>query len=129
MRTASIASVPHKLKPNSSNPVKLLFICSQNRWRSLTAEKMYQGFPGYEVRSAGTEQNARIRVTEGHIGWADIIFVMEKRHIDRLRDRFADQLTGKQLICLHIDDNYRFMNQDLITVLREQLRPYVDVPE
>lgn len=93
-----------------SDPIKLLFICSQNRWRSLTAEKMYEGFPGYEARSAGTEQGARIRVTEGHVGWADKIFVMEKRHIDRLRDRFGDQLAEKEIICLHIDDDYRFMD-------------------
>lgn len=90
---------------------------------------MYEGFPGYEVRSAGTEQGARIRVTEGHIGWADKIFVMEKRHVDRLRDRFGDALAEKQVVCLYIDDDYRFMDKDLVAVLREQLRPYVDVPE
>jgi predicted protein tyrosine phosphatase len=112
-----------------SDPVKLLFICSQNRWRSLTAEKMYEGFPGYEVRSAGIEQNARVRVTEGHVGWADKIFVMEKRHVDRLRDRFGDALNEKQIVCLHVDDDYRFMDEDLVAVLREQLRPHVDVPE
>jgi predicted protein tyrosine phosphatase len=110
-------------------PQKLLFICSQNRWRSLTAEKMYEGFPGYSARSAGTEQGARIRVNEGHIGWADIIFVMEKRHIDRLRERFGDQLTGKRVICLHIGDDYQFMNSDLVAVLKEQLKPYVTVPK
>jgi predicted protein tyrosine phosphatase len=112
-----------------TSPQKLLFICSQNRWRSLTAEKMYEGFPAYSVRSAGTEQGARIRVTEGHIGWADIIFVMEKRHIDRMRDRFGEQLAGKQLVCLHISDDYQFMSEDLISVLKEQLRPYVMGPD
>ena len=38
-----------------NQPQKLLFICSENRMRSPTAEKMYDGFPGYEVKSAGTE--------------------------------------------------------------------------
>jgi predicted protein tyrosine phosphatase len=52
---------------------KLFFICSQNRLRSLTAETIYHGFSGYEVRSAGTEHGSRIRVNQGHIGWADII--------------------------------------------------------
>ena len=89
---------------------------------------MYEGFPGYEARSAGTEQGARIRVTEGHIGWAEKIFVMEKRHVDRLRDRFGDVLAEKQIVCLHIGDDYGFMDEDLVTVLREQLRPYIDVP-
>src|SRR4051794_22621091 len=91
-------------------PLKILFVCSQNRWRSLTAEKMYAGFPGYVVRSAGTADNARIRINEGHIGWADLIFVMEKRHQELLRERFPAALREKKLICLHIGDDYQFMD-------------------
>jgi predicted protein tyrosine phosphatase len=41
-----------------NQPQKLLFVCSQIRLRSLTAETMYQGFPGYAVKSAGTEPGA-----------------------------------------------------------------------
>jgi predicted protein tyrosine phosphatase len=37
---------------------------------------MYDGFPGYEVKSAGTELSARTPVTQEHIDWADMIFVM-----------------------------------------------------
>ncbi len=48
--------------------LKLLFICSRNRIRSLTAERIFGGLPGLQVRSAGTQPNARIVVTEGHIG-------------------------------------------------------------
>ncbi len=108
--------------------MKILFVCSQNRWRSLTAEKMYDGFQGYTVRSAGTEQNARIRVNEGHIGWADLIFTMEKRHDERLRDKFSDALDGKKLICLHIDDDYQFMNSNLQEVLKERLKAHIEIP-
>lgn len=43
--------------------MKLLFICSRNKWRNLTAEKIFHGINEYEVRSAGTETGARIRVT------------------------------------------------------------------
>lgn len=42
--------------------MKLLFICSRNKW-SLTAEKIFHGINEYEVRSAGTETGERIRVT------------------------------------------------------------------
>lgn len=111
-----------------SEPLKILFICSQNRWRSLTAEKMYDGFHGYIVRSAGTEKNARICVNEGHVGWADVIFTMEKRHDERLRDKFPTALRGKKLICLHIDDDYQFMNSNLQEVLKERLKPHIEVP-
>ena len=111
-----------------SDPLKILFICSQNRWRSLTAEKMYDGFQGYLVRSAGTADNARVRVTEGHIGWADIVFVMEKRHKEILQDRFPSALRSKKLICLHIGDDYQFMDANLQDILKERLKSHIEVP-
>ena len=61
--------------------MKILFLCSQNKRRSLTAEKYFDGYNGHQVRSAGTENNSRIKVTEGIIGWADMIFCMEKKHL------------------------------------------------
>jgi predicted protein tyrosine phosphatase len=51
-----------------SQPQKLLFVCTENRMRSLTAEKIYEGFPGYEVKSAGIELGARIRLNQGYAG-------------------------------------------------------------
>lgn len=77
--------------------IKVLFICSRNKWRSLTAEKIFHGVNGYDVRSAGTEERARIKVTSGHIGWADLIFVMEKKHLRRLRERFSDDISHKRI--------------------------------
>src|ERR1700757_407653 len=94
-------------------PLKLLFICSQNRIRSLTAEHMLQGVPGYAVKSAGTEPRSRIRVNEGHLGWADLIFVMEKKHKRILEENFGEALQGKSVVCLHIEDVYRYMDPDL----------------
>lgn len=106
-------------------PVKLLFVCSQNRIRSLTAEKICEGLPGYEARSAGTRPNARIVVTEGMIRWADIIFAMESGHRTKLRQRFPEALAGRELVTLHIPDDYRFMQQELIDELRAKLAPYI----
>ena len=76
-------------------PTKILFVCSRNRIRSLTAEKIFEGVPGLQIRSAGTQPDARVVVTEGHIGWADIIFAMERSHLNRLRLKFGDALAGK----------------------------------
>ena len=41
----------------------LLFLCSRNRRRSLTAEKLFDGYNGHKARSAGTESNARVAPT------------------------------------------------------------------
>ncbi|MEO2206548.1 protein tyrosine phosphatase [Paenibacillus pabuli] len=109
--------------------MKLLFICSRNKWRSLTAENIFDGYNGYEVRSAGTEQGARVKVTEGHIGWSDMIFVMEKKHIRRLREKFTNTLENKTLINLDIPDDYRFMDEDLIEILKSRVSEYLEVPE
>lgn len=115
-----------------ASPRQLLFICSQNRWRSLTAERIFDGHPHYEARSAGTEPGARVRVTAGHIGWADVIFVMERRHTDRLREKFAAELTGKPVVCLRIPDKFQFLDHVLLDLLRERLRQHLPpetVPE
>ena len=108
---------------------KLLFVCSRNRLRSLTAEKLFEKSPLYEARSVGTQPDARIVVTEGHIGWADIIFCMEKSHLHRLRRKFPEALQNKQVICLHIPDEFEFMDAVLVDELHAKLSPYVTLPQ
>ena len=110
------------------HPIKLLFVCSQNRFRSLTAERIFTGIRGIQVRSAGTQPDARIVVTAGHIGWADIIFLMEKSHLNRLRRKFPEALQGKRTITLLIPDDYEFMQPDLIDELRTKVSQYVPIP-
>ena len=113
----------------SEEPIqKLLFVCSRNKRRSLTAEKLFEGFSLYQVRSAGTQPGARIVVTEGHLGWADLIFCMEKSHLNRLRWKFPEALQGKRVICLHIPDEFEFMQTELIDDLSAKLAPYVTLP-
>src|SRR6266853_296717 len=112
-----------------SSTKKLLFVCSQNKLRSLTAEKLFEGSPHYQVRSAGTQPDARIVVTEGHLGWADIIFVMEKSHLNRLRRKFPEALQGKRTVTLRIPDEYECMQPELIDELYAKVSRYVGLPE
>ena len=104
---------------------RLLFICSQNKWRSLTAEHLFDDHPHYEARSAGTEPGARVRVTAGDLGWAEVIFVMERRHADRLREKFADAIGDKAVVVLRIPDNYPFGDPTLIALLRQKLKEHL----
>ena len=90
--------------------MNILFVCSQNKRRSLTAEKIFNGTNGHDVRSAGTENNARIKVTAGLIGWADIIFCFEKKHLRRLKEKYPDELSMKKVITLNIPDEYGYMD-------------------
>ncbi len=103
---------------------KILFVCSRNRRRSLTAETIFKGEPAWDVRSAGTEESARIKVTAGQLGWADVIVVMEKRHKERLRQKYPEELAAKPCVCLFIADDYEFMDANLIELLREKMREH-----
>jgi len=44
------------------------------------------------------------------VGWADIIFCMEQKHADRIREHFSTKLADKPLIILRIPDNYPLMD-------------------
>jgi len=107
--------------------IKILFVCSRNRWRSLTAEKIFNGRNNHEVRSAGTEENERIKITAGHTGWSDVIFVMEKKHQIRIQQKFREELKGKKVIRLDIPDEYEYMDEELIDLLESRIMEYIEI--
>lgn len=113
----------------NNHPVHLLFVCSRNKWRSRTAEELFKNIPGYAAKSAGTEPSSRQRVTEGLLGWADWIFVMEAKHRDYIRDKFPEILERKRVVCLRIPDDFEYNDPDLIDLLKANLSPYLPVPD
>jgi predicted protein tyrosine phosphatase len=106
-------------------PLKVLFICSRNRRRSLTAEHHFKNIPGLDVRSAGTQPNARILVTAGLLGWADLILVMEKSHLRKLQLNHPEGISQKKIITLHIPDEFEFMQPELIDELQAKALPFL----
>ncbi len=99
--------------------MNLLFICSRNKRRSLTAETIFRNSNEHTVRSAGTEESARIQVNEKMLQWADVVFVMEKRHKQRLSQRFEKALGDKKVVILDIPDDYVYMDEELAEMLRD----------
>jgi|SRR5690349_6786341 len=105
--------------------MNILFVCSRNKWRSRTAETVFKGHQQHEVRSAGTSADARIKVNEKLIEWADLIFVMEKRHRQILQEKFNHSLSGKEVVVLDIADEYQYMDEELIDMLKTSVTPYL----
>jgi len=105
---------------------KLLFICSKNQWRSPTAEKIFSTYQNVSVRSAGTSLKARRTVKRRDIEWADMIFVMEQKHKDRLKAGFSQVLDRKQIRVLDIPDEYQFMDAELVDLLRQSIEMYLE---
>ncbi len=111
-----------------SHDPKWLFVCSRNKRRSLTAEKILSGIDGLEVRSAGTQPGARIALSAGLIGWADVIFWMETSHLNRARERFGEEMSAKENVVLRIPDDFEFMQPELVEELRAKLEPFIEWP-
>ncbi|HTB83042.1 MAG TPA: hypothetical protein VK742_05250 [Candidatus Sulfotelmatobacter sp.] len=53
---------------------------------------------------------------------------MEKSHLNRLRQKFPEAMQGKHVICLHIPDDYDFMQPELVDELQVKLAPYITFP-
>ena len=52
------------------------------------------------------------------IDWADVIFVMERKHQQRLKINFPVALNQKIVIVLDIEDNYPYNDPELIEILK-----------
>lgn len=102
-----------------------MFICSRNKWRSLTAETIFKNSSKLNVKSAGTENSARIVINSKMITWADMIFVMEKHHKEKLLLKFPNETENIEIIILEIPDNYKFMDPELIEEIKVSISGYL----
>lgn len=107
--------------------MKILFVCSRNAWRSPTAEEIYKNVQGIDVRSAGTEPSAKIKLNSKMIAWADVIFAMEKKHKQRMIDKFPEETSCKKIIVLDIPDEYQYMDEELIESIQTSVSTYLDL--
>ena len=104
----------------------IIFVCSRNKWRSKTAEQIYKNHSSVNVRSAGTEPSAQRKLSQNDIVWADIIFVMERKHKERIEEKFKSAAEGKEIVTLEIEDIYTYMDPELIEELKSMVDGYLD---
>ena len=103
-----------------------LFVCSQNRLRSPTAEEVFSKLPGIECQSAGTDELANVPIDPELIEWADVIYVMETSHRNRISKKFKKHLAGKRIVVLNIPDEYEYMQPALVAVLQRKVGPLLE---
>ena len=96
-----------------------------NRWRSPTAEQVFSEHPGIECTSAGLNHGAENPLTAELVAWAGLIFVMERGHKTKLSSAFKAYLRGKRVVCLHIADNYKFMDPALVNLLHNKVNGFL----
>ena len=105
--------------------MRVLFVCSRARRRSLTAETVFSAETSLQVASAGTSPEADTPTSVDLIEWADLIFTMENHHRAKLRERYGKTLAQKPVIVLRIPDAYEYMDPELIGILRSKVDPHL----
>ena len=111
--------------PLNAARLNVLFVCSRNRWRSPTAEKIYRDDQRVNVRSRGTIAGAVRTITATDIRWADLVFVMEEKHRKRILADFPGASRHRPIRVLDIPDEYRFMDPELVELVQVSVEPVV----
>jgi predicted protein tyrosine phosphatase len=107
--------------------MNLLFVCSRNRRRSLTAEAVLSDTSRPLCAVAGTSPDGNTPVSADLIELADIIFAIEVVHRRRLNQRFSALLRTKRIVVLGIPDEYGYMDQSLIDILRTKISQHLKI--
>jgi predicted protein tyrosine phosphatase len=98
---------------------KILFVCSANRSRSRTAERIYANHPGLEVKSAGVDcLEAPTPVSKELLQWADVILCMEKRHQKEIENDYAYCIEGKVIDSIGVG---RFIYSGMTEMIKEKV--------
>jgi predicted protein tyrosine phosphatase len=108
--------------------MRVLFVCHYNRKRSATAERIFGKDPALEVRSAGTSEDALVRVNRRMLEWAEIIFTMDEDQGRDLSRMFPGHAGLGRVVCLNILDRYDFLDPELVALLRERTAPHLPQP-
>jgi len=58
--------------------------------------------------------------------WAELIFVIERRHKEMILEKF-DSASKYKFIVLDIENDYQYMNDELIEILKRSVDPYLKI--
>ena len=75
--------------------------------------------------ASGTRSEAKRRVSEGDLKWADVVFVMEREHKSWIATQFKD-MTLSRIEVLDIPDGYQYMDTELQRQLRLAIDPEIE---
>ncbi len=98
----------------------ILVVCGRNKRRSKTAESIFRNERAFNLRSAGLSPKSPSQISESKIYWSDVILVMEDGNKARILGQFR-HLDLPPILVLHIEDDYDYMEPELIEILKERI--------
>jgi len=100
--------------------LNILIVCGRNKRRSKTAEQIYRADSNLDIRSAGLSPKSPSQISESKIEWSDAIMVMEDSHKNRISGQYR-HLELPPIFVLHIEDEFEYMDEELIELLEERI--------
>lgn len=101
--------------------LNILVVCGRNKRRSKTAEQIFRADSTLNIRSAGLSPKSPSQVSESKIEWSDAIMVMEDSHKNRISGQYR-HLELPPIFVLHIEDEFEYMDEELIELLEERIQ-------
>lgn len=84
---------------------------------------MFADWPGLATDSAGLAADADTPLSADHLQACDLVCVMERAHLRRLKQRFGHLLRGVRVACLDIPDDHDYMAPALVDLLLRKVPP------
>ena len=112
------------------NLQRVLFVCTANIQRSLTAELYFRPiFPSIEFKSAGVSRrlcllNNTTLCSEKLLAWSDVVFVFEEMHYCEIKKNTNGKMLYK-IVNLGIADLYKYKYPSLVKVLHQKVIPFL----
>lgn len=101
--------------------MKALFVCNQNKHRSVTAQELFAD--QFQTKSAGLYNGTPL--TDQLLEWADIVFVMDDEQRRDIGQRFPKQYLNKQIISLNIPDTFAYNQPELKLLLKSRMEQHM----
>ena len=106
--------------------MNVLFVCTLNKARSVTAARLYRRTPGLSVRSAGTSDRAAHQINEADLTWADRVVVFEMEQERWIRTTFGGDLP--EIVDAGVPDDFHVDDPELVAELTDALTPVLGPP-
>ncbi|HQV99872.1 MAG TPA: hypothetical protein PLZ91_06090, partial [Bacteroidia bacterium] len=104
----------------------ILVVCGRNKKRSRTAEHIFKNDSRFKIRSVGLSPSSDRKISENDLRWANIVFVMEQDQREKIWDIYKN-ITLPNIEVLNIEDDYEFMDPELIEMLTERINDTLSV--
>ena len=108
--------------------MNVLFVCTENLARSPTAAVLFRELQGqvgrHNARAVGTAPHAPQRLTTRELAWAELVAVMEPRHLGTIIAKWPQQ--AKKVVVLQVEEHLASSERDLRRILEPKIRALIE---